>query len=408
MITMPKLSLTQGSLAAILSLLIASATHSADLLNFRDLHNQYLDSRASEIQSMSLSGRSDEYYYFNYYLHGMLSAVEATQDDAMLRNVMRYIDNMISKSIVSNGLRVWPPIVENGWPVNMYSYKSCSPIARAAAVIMQNPTFRSKYAADAARYITFVDESIIQFWHIGVYETKIPWLPEDLGGWGSYLYWSDNASALGQIAALLYSATRNAPTARTSIYLDIATRIAQGFKRKLQPRGTGWTWDNGTAHPESGQNTQLVPDTSHANDDARLIVFTYEAGVVFTLDDVQRMANTLSDIIWNGSLDDPMFANYINGANTLYRNNTAWSNGSVYHGWSLLGKYSSKAQTALSYLLKAVVEGKQNPSVDVNRCCGYGPLALSGDLLRNSGVSLPPPPPQKPSAPINLVVTPAK
>ena len=375
------------TLATLLSLFIVSATHAADLLDFRDLHKQYVNSYAAEIQSMSLSGKSDEYYYLNYYLHGMLSAVEATQDDSMLRNVIRSIDNMISKSVISNGRRVWQPIVENGWPVQMYSYKSSSPIARAAAVIMQNPTFRGKYAAEANRYIAFVDESIIQFWHIGVYGTKISWLPEDLGGWGSYAYWSDNASALGQIAALLYSATRNAPTARTSMYLNIATRIAQGFRRKLQPRGTGWIWDNGTADPESGKNTQLVPDTSHANDEARLVAFTYEARVVFTLNDVQKMANTLSDTIWNGSLDNPMFANYINGANTPYRDATAWSNGTVYHGWALLGKYSTKSQTALTYLLKAMREGKRNPSVDANGCCGYGKVALSGDLLRNSGVS---------------------
>jgi hypothetical protein len=387
---------------AVTNFFTSSPVRSADLLNFRDLHKQYVSSYAGEIESMSLSGRSDEYYYLSYYLHGMLSAVEATQDEAILTEVIRYINNMISKSVISNGLRVWQPIVENGWPVQMYSYKACEPIARAAAVIMQNPTFRSKYAADASRYIAFVDETIIQFWHIGVYGTTISWLPSDLGGWGNYTNWNGNASALGVIGASLYSATRAAPAARTSMYLDIATRIAQGFKRKLQPQGTGWIWDNGTAHPDGGANTQLVPDTNHANGEAKFVVLTYEAGVGFSLTDVQKMANTLTDTIWNGSTSDPMFANYINGSNALYRNRTDWSNGGVYHGWAMVGKYSTKAQTALSYLLKAIVDGKGNPSVYENGCCGYAKVSLSGHLLRNSAPSSLP---QKPSPPINLVVT---
>ena len=39
----------------------------------------------------------------------------------------------------------------------------------------------------------------------------------------------------------------------------------------------------------------------------------------------------------------------------------AGQNGAVYEGWVLLGKYSTKAQMAVSYLLKAIVDGKTKP-----------------------------------------------
>jgi hypothetical protein len=404
----PRFLFTHGTFATILCFLISSSTHGADLLDFKTLHYQYVSRYASDLETQSLSGHSLTYYETSYYLHGMLSAIEATNDEVMLRKVIHYIDNMLSKAIVNKAsYKVWaplgPPLAADDAPVQLYVYKACGPIARVAALIMRNPSFKTKYSAVAIRYINFVDETIIRYWYLRTYGGQIPHLPADLGGWGTESpSWSDKTSHLGQIAASLYAATRIAPMRHTSLYLDVATRIATAFKRKLQMQGTGWIWDNGTAHPESGQNTQLVPDTSHANDEARLVVFMHEAGIIFTLDDLQKFANTLTDTIWNGSTDNPMFSNYINGSNATYRGRTAaGANGGVYHGWALIGKYSTKAQTALSYLLKSIVEGKRNPSIDENACCGYAKVALTGHLLRNSSALLL-------FTPIKVVGTPAR
>jgi hypothetical protein len=271
---------------------------------------------------------------------------------------------------------------------------------------MLNPRFKAKYSATAMRYIDFVDETIIQYWYDHTYRRRIPSLPNDLGSWGTQKpWWNDKNSHLGQIAVFLYAATQKVPTTHTPIYLDIATRIGTAFKRKLQTQKEGWIWDNGTAHAEGGKNTERVPDTSHANDEVRFVVFAYEAGIVFSLNDVEKFGKTLTDRIWNGSIDNPMFANYINGANATYRGRKAGAYGGVYHGWALLGKYSAKAQTALSYLLKAIVEGKRNPSIRENGCCGFAKVALTGHLLRNSQAVLQSSTPTEPS---KLVVTPAK
>jgi hypothetical protein len=191
------------------------------------------------------------------------------------------------------------------------------------------------------------------------------------------------------------------------MYLDIATRVATGFKRRLQPKGSGWVWDEGLV--AISDNYAKTPDTSHANSEARLLVLNYEAGVVFTLNDVQKMANTLSDNIWNGSTSNPLFSNYINGSNSQYRTRTqAGQNGAVYAGWALLGKYSTKAQMAVSYLLKAIVDGKKNASIGYNATRG-GKIALSGHLLRNSSTAPIPSPSSTgptPVAPKDLAVAP--
>jgi len=380
--------------------------YGADLPDFTSLHKQYVNQYASSITNESLSGSSDQYYYTSYYLHGMLSAVESTQDETMLQNVIRYIDNMLSKATVNSaGYKVWGPLSAAGAPGQMNSYKACGPIARAAAVIMQSPTFRTKYASTASRYVDFVDNSIIQYWHVKTYSKAIPWLPADLGGWGTYTVWESSASHLGQIAVSLYSATRNAPTTNTPMYLDIATRVSQAFKRKLQPQGTGWIWDKGLLNASNDPgNLAGVPDTSHINDEARLLVFAYEAGIVFTLADIQKLANTLTDTVWNGSTDNPLFSNYINGSNIAYRTSTdAGSVGNIYAGSALLGKYSSKAQIAISDMMKAIADGKQNASIAYNSS-SYGKVALSGHLMRNGGAApMQTPAKQTPATPTNVV-----
>ena len=102
---------------------------------------------------------------------------------------------------------------------------------------------------------------------------------------------------------------------------------------------------------------------------------------VFTRRDVERMAHTLTDTIWNGSLSAPRFSNYINGGNKPYRpNDKPYDVGNVCPGWALFGEYSTEARRILSHTLKAIGEGQtvgQNAS-------SYGYVALNGHLLRNS------------------------
>ena len=208
------ISFNQVALLTIVSLFTASLTHAADLLDFRALHAQYVNQYADHMENQSLSGHPEMgYYYMSYYLHGMLSAVEKTQDEAMLQKVIHYIDNMLSKTTVKAGHKVWGPFESSsGRPIQLYFYKACTPIARAAAVIMRNPTFRKKYGSAATRYINFLDDSFIQYFYVETFGKKIPFLDKDLGGINTTVSWSDKLSLFGETATSLYVATQNAPT----------------------------------------------------------------------------------------------------------------------------------------------------------------------------------------------------
>jgi hypothetical protein len=74
-----------------------------------------------------------------------------------------------------------------------------------------------------------------------------------------------------------------------------------------------------------------------------------EAGIEVAAPDIEKMARTLLDVIWNQSETDPMFSNYICGSNQPYRTyNEAWRNGVIYQGWAMLGRHSNEVQRMLA------------------------------------------------------------
>ena len=355
-----------------------------ETMDFEAMHRGYVDQYADVLESQTLSGDCYVDYSTSYSLHGMISAVEATRDETLLQKTMHYVDNMLSvaRDLNGDGHLEWGTQqfgpgqeLSDGRPWQLPHFQGAGPIPRLAAVIMTDPAFKAKYEKDARRYIDFIRDSIIQYWHVEVYDHQIPWLPEDLGGWGTYEIWNDKCSLLGHLVASLYRATGD------TFYRDLATRIAQGFQRKLEPHGQGWIWDNGTIDIGYDGNQEGVPDTSHANREPMMMVLMHEAGIVFTRQDLERLAHTLTDTIWNGSLTAPRFANYINGSNKPYRRSEEPSSvGNVYPGWALLGRYSAEAQEVLVHTCQAIQEDQT-----IGQNAGsYCHLALSGHLLRNS------------------------
>ncbi len=355
----------------------------------RAAFTHYLHKDAKELEKEASSGESGVYYFTSYYLNGMLSAVEATGSDRLLRQVMSYLDVMLrtARPIEFEGksYRAWGPFTitpqtDIPRPLAHYTLQAMVPMARAAAVIMRNPEFRAKYAEASKRYSDFADESIVQYWYIGQFHRHMPWLDQEVP------IWNDNATNIGLVATFLYQATGDATAA------EIARTVGRAFQSKLAPCGRGWIWESQTIQigsdtdntPGSVGNQAGAPDTSHTNREPMLMISLYESGLVFTRADLERMSYTLVDNIWNQSYDNPSFSNYINGSDKPYRvYKEPGLNGPIYHGWAMVGGYSPDAQKVLFATLKAILLGKTNPSL-VRNVSGYGgTLALCGHLLRN-------------------------
>ena len=74
---------------------------------------------------------------------------------------------------------------------------------------------------------------------------------------------------------------------------------------------------DGVAH---GIDRKQPIDTAHANRFPWALIDLYRAGIVFSKDDVLGLADLLNEVIWNQSLSNPMFKNFIDGSNGSFLN----------------------------------------------------------------------------------------
>jgi len=363
---------------------------SVEFLICRLAFNYFLSKDLKEIDEESRSGLSSTYYFTSYYLNGILSAAEGTGSTRILRKALRIINTMIStaQEFESGGkcFKAWRPFAITAdstiaRPNLHFTFQATVPIARAAAIIMDHPRWKRKYADTASRYIDFVDQSIIQYWYHTQLKDDIPWINPD-----HFPIWNDNGSNLALNATYLFQATGN------PLYFSVCSKIGRALQAKLEPVGNAWIWENQTIPigsdtdntPGSVGNQAGVPDTSHTNREAFLMMALHEAGVMYSRVELNRMGATLVDVLWNKSIEKPSFANYLNGSDKPYRvYKKPGLNGSIYHGWVLMGGYHPEAQQVMLYTLKAILKGKMNPSLERNITSYGGKVGLCGHMLRN-------------------------
>jgi uncharacterized protein (TIGR03437 family) len=357
---------------------------------------------AGQMQLDSLSGNLYTYANFSTAVGGLISAAQSTLDDGCAQSLVQYISNMISTAVpvkstdtkgVSHTHLAWAGAPAPGdaavdATAEADLYQSVAQIARAAVVLASVPKWAAQYAVQIQTYIQTVQDMVIQRFYVDQYNSTVPWLSQSP--------WDARSGWLAVIAASLYQATGQVS------YLNLATTIGNAFKAILQPNKTGWIWDNGdiligsqkmsTLNPKSSDagNQEGVPDTNGATAAVSMMVLLHEAGIVFSADDVQRMANTLSDIMWNGSTTAPLISNYIDGSNKPFQFVSApGSNAFVALGWSLLAPYTQNAQDLLTHLADAAT---LNPSASVTTYINsfYEPImALYGNLIRYKMFAVP-------------------
>ena len=332
------------------------------------------------------------YYSTSYYLHGLAAGAEASGDFEIMDQLIGFIDQFMAQArpLTRGGVTYleWGPWDVNGNPQQLNTFQAMGPLARTAAIIARRPQFKARYGAKADQIVAFVDQAMFRYWFdkkSGIYPDPasprlggmVPWVAKDLGGWGTYPVWNDKCSHLGMISTWMYLATRK------PLYLEYATRVAKGFRRHVAEQDGRWIWDKGIVPITPGDGQAGTPDTSHANREAMMVVTMYEAGIEFHLRDVQAMAATFTDLIWNQSESNPMFSNYIDGENLMFRTSKPWENGIVFHGWDMLGRHSAKAQRVLALFYHAMkVNAVLNPSLSRN-ASNQGRMLLIGTLARN-------------------------
>src|ERR1035438_6309366 len=107
------------------------------------------------------------------------------------------------------------------------------------------PQWKTRYASKIQKYISMIDDMVIQRFYNDKYGGQLPYLNGKV--------WDERAGWLGGLAASLYHATKN------TLYSNIATQIAGAFKARLQPNKAGWIWDQGAIEIGSGKAPSATP-----------------------------------------------------------------------------------------------------------------------------------------------------
>ena len=346
-----------------------------------------LTTYAGAISTEVADGNVADYYSTSYYIHGMAAAAKATGNVALMQQVLGYVSTIMATAIpvVQNGITYYQlgPL-SGGSLQQLEEFQMSGALARVAAVIAQTPAFKAQFGTQLTQIVNFLDQSIFQYWFDksnGKYAYpassylggSIPWLPASLGGWGTYDgYFNDCAAHLGMISTWMYQATGK------PLYLEDATRVAQAFKQTHASIVNGcMVWDFGII-PLTGGNNDGSPDTSHGNREPMMVTAMYEAGIVFQLSDVQALGNTLANNIWNQSLTNPMFNNYISGGNEAFGTLGPYACGNIFHGWGELARYSPQAELVMALCWNGIkTMSPLNTSLEMNDD-SYGVVEIPG------------------------------
>lgn len=136
-------------------------------------------------------------------------------------------------------------------------------------------------------------------------------------------------------------------------YLYKTIKIANYFKSKLILINEidAYVWDYWV-------KIEKYEDISHANLDIGFVIDVYEAGIVFTHEDLRRFANTFLKLMWNCSLEDLEIGSYVNSSKIV----DGTRNYRVQE-WVRLAKIDKRIYDICNHLIKKQRRGDENLTI---------------------------------------------
>ena len=379
----PEAPITRAEAACVMAR-AKEVSNPPQLAFYQQVYDSVYEENKAEFDAMAASGDTmteDTYYYFQYVLTPTISMFEATGERKYLDRALAWAETMVSKAVIidRNGNRNWSGSWESPYastPISyqLYDLQGSTELARLARLILTTPSLNATVGDRARALRQFVRDEIVEkhVWARG----GLPWFVDEACTARQGRPFNDKVALLMRILRDVYLVSGEAR------YGDLLTQLAQCFKQRFTPYQGALIWDLGI-----GYEAYPSEDTSHGARHPWAVVDLAQAGMVFTADDVHGLARLFTDVIWNQSLDDPRFTNFIDGSNGPYGSRGPWGVGRIYSGWEMLGQFSPKVQEVAHATLVAIMEGKSNPSLDYN-ATSFGKLSLAGNLAKNA-VSMP-------------------
>jgi hypothetical protein len=233
-------------------------------------------------------------------------------------------------------LHAYSLLVAEQWEHQVHEGNIGAVMLRFANKVYADASLTAAYQTKADTYRDFVADHLFHKWD-GMYQ-QISGTDGSNNGKATYLFpagfsteWFPTRSlpanmnmAYARMLYELYDATDGVAKYASDrpLYISRANDLARGFKDTLRPHSLNTTlgidayewnywsklgaWDDG--HYVAGS----ADDLSHAATTITGIIaaFRHTPGI-FSVADMQRIARTMTDVMWNGSLTDPVIAYYM-------------------------------------------------------------------------------------------------
>ena len=368
---------------------MTAATAAGAVSSYQAIYDTEYQNNHAALDAMAASGDGETYYTFQYVFGGTLSMYEATKDPKYVERALAWEETMVSKATIidTNGNLNWSGPWLSPYSATPISYQlddlqGSTELARLAKIILTDPTLKSAYGSRATGIYNFVRDDIVNK-HLYT-RGGLSWFQNEVIQTQRAM--NDKAALMLRVLTNTYLTSAALGGADNTSYNfgGILTQLATGFKARFEPYQGGLIWDKGLGWygPIPPNDVTTYVDTSHANRYPYALADLYQAGVVFTAGDVAGVSALFTKVIWNQSLTDPRFANYIDGTNYPALGKPGWGLGLIYFGWVVLAEFDPQVLQVADATLKAILAGTSNPSLDsMNNV--HGKMALAGHLAKS-------------------------
>jgi hypothetical protein len=332
-------------------------------------------SNKAYLDRMAAKGDGPTYSTFRYALDGTVAMASGTRDPKYVEQALMWAEAIVSKATIIDhrGYRNWrgprsSPHASEPIAYHLNDVGIGAALSEVARLILLDPSWARVYGTRATAIRNFVARQLVEKHLVGRADRS----------------WYENLSAsttkgLSDKAPQLLRTIVNLSEIGITTELAWAQMIVANWKRHhFQRWGTNAViWDLKRGAEVRGYSW----DTSHAFPIPYYFVRAVEAKLESSVI-LAELSSLLLGTIWNRSISDPRFSNFIDGVNDPALGRGPWALGIVYHGWVTLGAYDSDVQAVMEAVLQALINGQRNPSLDSMNSV-WGKLELAGHVTRN-------------------------
>lgn len=212
------------------------------------------------------------------------------------------------------------------------------PVALFIEAVKRDPALQAEFGADADEFLTFINRHVFEknerdWLELGEMGGAYRFEPKITDRFPNRVMPHNQYGALARAWLVLADVEGAHP-----LMADRAEKMVRFFRNSLildeEHDAWGWHYWDWVAFGEPGSSGW--EDTSHGHIDVSLAIEAARREVVFSDDDMRRMANTWLVVMWNGDTEKPLMAARV-------AENTDYKHSPVMRDWALLSQWDRRA-----------------------------------------------------------------